>query len=289
MATYCGKKYEFLFNNPAGEITENAFEALRHKNVFRYRTRIIKCGDVAEIEIFPIWNNKNEVRAAKANTTRVVQRKANEKYALKTLIRKVNTNFTKDDYHVTLTYRNNELPDEKQALRDMQNFIRRVRYHYKQNKLPELKYIYVIEFSDGDGRRKRIHHHVLLNAGASREDIKALWPFGRVGVDELEPENGSLEGIARYITKQPGYTKKTKRWQASKNLKPYTNEVVSYSKISKKQAERLATDVKASGHRIFGNLLPDYVFDGCEVYGSKYVAGVFITAKMYKKSAESKV
>ena len=285
MATYSGKNYEFLFNDPTAGINEDAFEALRHKNVFRYRTRIIYCGDVAEVEIFPIWNTKTEARSAKANTTKEAQAGVNERNAKKALYRKINTNFTKDDFHVTLTYRNNELPDECQALKDMQNFIRRVRHHYRKKGLPPLKYVYVVEFADGDGRRKRIHHHVIINGGAARDEIKALWHFGRVGVDELEPEDGSLEGLARYITKQQNTTKQTKRWQASRNLKPFTKKHENERILSKRQAECMATDHEAAAPRIFGKLLPDYVLDGCTVNRSKYVAGVYVNARLHKETA----
>ena len=285
MATYSGKSYEFLFNDYAAGISEDAFEALRHKNVFKYRTRIIYCGDTAEIEIFPIWNTKTEARAAKANTTKEAQAAVNERNAKKALYRKINTNFTKDDFHITLTYRNHELPDEPQALKDMQNFIRRVRHHYKKRGLPTLKYVYVIEFADGDGRRKRIHHHVIINGGAARNEIKALWHFGRVGVDELEPEDGSLEGLARYITKQPNQTKQTKRWQASRNLKPYTKKRENNHVMSKRQAERMAKDHEAAAPLLFGKLMPDYVLDGCTVKRSKFVAGVYINARLHLESA----
>lgn len=56
---YSSAKYEFLFDR-SEEITEAAFERLRHRNVFRYRARTIKAGDVLEVEVFPIWNTQNE-------------------------------------------------------------------------------------------------------------------------------------------------------------------------------------------------------------------------------------
>ena len=50
---YNSAKYEFLFDL-SGENTERAFDRFRHRNVFRYRTRTIKAGNVLEVEIFPI-------------------------------------------------------------------------------------------------------------------------------------------------------------------------------------------------------------------------------------------
>jgi hypothetical protein len=279
---YSANKYEFLFSQPWGELKQEAFEAVRNKNVFRYRARTIKSGDVLEIEIFPIWNTQNEVRAARKNTTRAAQVDLNERNAKKSLIRKVNSNFTDQDYHATLTYSGGVVPDEKQARRDMQNYIKRVRYYHKSRDLPPIKYIYVIEFSTGDGRRSRVHHHVIINGGADRQVLKDLWKHGRVRVDELEPEDGTLEGLARYITKQPGKLIQSKRWACSRNLKPYDKKTESDHKISKRQAETLAADMTNAAPAIFGKLFKDYTFDTCDVKGSEYVSGAYIYAKMYK-------
>lgn len=77
---YNSAKYEFLFDL-SGENTERAFDRFRHRNVFRYRTRTIKAGNVIEVEIFPIWNTQNEVREAKKHTTREAQKNLNDKNA----------------------------------------------------------------------------------------------------------------------------------------------------------------------------------------------------------------
>ena len=71
---YSSSKYEFLFDR-SEEITESAFERLKHRNVFRYRARTIKAGDILEVEIFPIWNTQNEVRKAKKAATKEAQQK----------------------------------------------------------------------------------------------------------------------------------------------------------------------------------------------------------------------
>ena len=285
MAKHNSRGYEILFNAPAGEITEQAFEKLRHENVFRYKTRTIKSGDILEIEVFPVYRDyKDANRALKQNATKEAQAKLNERNALRALCRKANANFTKDDLHVTLTYKKGVLPDEKKALKDMQGYIRRVRYCRNKKGLPELKYIYVIEFFDGDGRRTRVHHHVIMS-GMDRLVVKSLWPHGeRVNVDELVPENGSLEGLARYIAKQPGVKggKQSKRWQASRNLIPYTKKTESEHKLSKKQAERLASDVKGAAPQIFAKHFSEYALDECTVKSSEFVAGAYIYAKMHK-------
>ncbi|MDR2513761.1 MAG: hypothetical protein LBD02_00950 [Christensenellaceae bacterium] len=261
-----------------GELTESAFEALRHKDIFRYRAATIKSGQVLEVEVYPLWNTKNEVRAAKVHSSREAQQNLNDRNAKKKLIRKINANFTPEDLHVTLTYKRGVLPEEEQARRDIRNFIRRVRTYRRKNGLSELKYVYVIEFYNGDGRRTRVHHHVIMS-GMDRKTVKSLWPHGSVRVDELEPEDGTLEGLARYITKQPT---KSKRWQASRNLKEPTITTAD-TKISKRQAERMAQDMDAAAPMIFSKLFPEYDFDEVAVKSSKFVAGAYIYAKMHLK------
>ena len=296
MAKFGGNKWEWLFETPSGDLKDAAFEQLRHGNVFRYRVKTITCGDVTEVEMFPIYRDyrAESKRAEKANPTGEAQANVNKRNAKKAIVRIINTNFTKDDYHITLTYRGDApLPDEKQAQKDMQNFIRKVRYYLNKNGMKDkrgradLKYFYVIEFTDGDGRRKRIHHHIIMNARAPREVIKALWTHGRAGVDELEPEKGSLKGLALYITKQPSETKVTKRWQASRNLKPHTRITENNHKISKRQIEALAADVKEVAPDIFGKAYPDLTLDGePEVRTSEFVAGAYIYATLYRAQAD---
>ena len=276
-----GQNYEHLFSYSWGALKEAAAKVVNNKNVFRYRVKTIKSGNALEVEIFPLWNLQNEIRAARINTTRPAQVNLNERNAKKNLVRKVNANFTDQDYHITLTYRGGVLPDEPQARRDMQNYIRRVRYYAKKNNLPPLKYIYVIEFASGDGRRRRVHHHLIINGGIDRQVLKDIWERGRVWVDELTPENGTLDGLALYMFKQPGKFIKSKRWAASRNLKrPHVT--TSDHKISKRQAETLAADMEKSAPGIFSKIFNGYTFDDCTVKGSEFVAGAYIYAKMFK-------
>jgi len=248
-----------------------------------YRAKTITSGAVLECEIFPLWDTYNTVRVAKEHTTREAQANLNDRNARKKITRLIDTNFTPEDLHVTLTYGKGELPDEEQARRDMRNFIRRVRDYRRKHGLPELKYVYVIEFTDGDGRRTRVHHHVIMS-GMDRKVVKSLWDKGRARVDELDPEDGTLEGLARYITKQPN---KRKRWQASRNLKE-PKITWADTKLSRRQAERLAEDVTAAGPLIFGKLFPGYSFNGCRVWRSDFVAGAYIYAKMNRAPPKRK-
>lgn len=277
---YNSAKYEFLFDL-SGENTERAFDRFRHRNVFRYRSRTIKAGNVLEVEIFPIWNTQNEVREAKKHTTQEAQKNLNDKNAKKKFIRKINANFTEEDLCVTLTYSNGFVPDEEQARRDIRNYLRRVREYRRKNGLPELKYAYVIEFGGKDGRRKRVHHHVIMS-GMDRDKAEALWNGrGYANARRLQPDDYGLEALARYMTKEPNGGK---RWAASKNLvDPKITEAD--TKISRRKVEQMAEDFEAKPAAIFAALFPEYSFNECAVRYSDFVAGAYIYAKLHRKAA----
>ncbi|EQB20082.1 hypothetical protein UNSWDHB_2668 [Dehalobacter sp. UNSWDHB] len=274
---YTSEKYEFLFDNNE-ELTEAAFERLRHRDVFRYRAKTIKSGDVLEVEVFPIWATQTEVKKAHSGSTRQAQRNLNEKNAKKRIIRKINANFAENDLAVTLTYKN-FVPDQEQARRDIQNYLRRVRAYRRKNGLPELKYVYVIEFTGDQGRtKKRVHHHVIMS-GMDRDIAEGLWGSGWVNTKRLQPDEYGLEAITRYMVKEPNGGK---RWCASRNLKE-PQETKADTKISKRRVQEMATDFDNAPAAIFGKLFPDYEFNDCDVRHSDFVAGAYIYARLHRK------
>jgi hypothetical protein len=141
---YSSGFYEYLFDAECGTAA-TVRDLLRHADVSNYRTRTIYSGDILEVEAYPIWRTQSELRKAKEHESREAQKNLNAKNARKKLVRKINANFTADDLCVTLTYKGDP-PNEATARRDMQNYIRRVRNYRSRNGLPELKYVYVIEY-----------------------------------------------------------------------------------------------------------------------------------------------
>ena len=289
MRGFTSGEYDQLFKTyeSSKELTETQIEGIRqsHNQVLKYRVATYRCRETIEVECYPIFKDyRAEKRAAKKHLTKDAQEKVNRRNAVKRLTRTINTNFGKDDYSVTLTYEDGYLPDEKQALTDMQRYCRLLRKERRKQGLEPLKYVYVIEFSDGDGRRTRVHHHIIINGGLDRQTVKDLWENkGRVKVDELEPTKGSLEGLARYITKQSG-KKYSKKWGCSRGLKKPT---VTYSdhKISKRKVEKLAQDMETHGTHILTKAHEGYALDSCYIKTSEWVAGAYIHAKLYKESS----
>ena len=279
MRGYSAERYEALFEQPNG--IEGADNVLRADEPGRYRCKTIKHGDQLDVEIYPVWQTAAENRKAKAALTRAAQAKQNEKNARKRLVRKINTNFTAEDLELTLTYDGDHVPDLEGARRDMQNYIRRVKRWRKAHGLPEIKYVYVIEYAGADGGPKRVHHHVIMSS-MDRDAAEELWGKGRANSARLQPDENGLEGIARYITKSLPRFKSEKRWICSKNLKEPTVTVAD-TKISRPKAARLAHDAEAYGKDLFEHLYPGYILNDVEVKTSAYVAGAYIYAKMRRR------
>ena len=128
-----------------------------------YREKRIYSGDYFEAEIYRIseWDRRKS-RKEKKKESLPKQKNLNDKNARKHLIRLLNNNFTNKDIHLTLTYDDENYPeDEKIAKKDVVNFLRRVRYHCKKNGLPNPKYIAVIEYKDPEKYKKGILAEIL--------------------------------------------------------------------------------------------------------------------------------
>lgn len=273
---YSSQEYKCLFD------VDNQIsiaEMLRNEDVLRYRTRTITCGKMVECEIYPIWKRRSEVQKAREAVTSEAQKNINDRNAKKRLIRKLNTNFDDNDIACHLTYAG-EAPDLEQAKKDIQNYIRRIRDYRKKNNMPELKYIYVIEYDDGQSgnKAKRIHQHVVMS-GMDRDIAEKLWTKGRANCDRLQPDEYGLEALARYMTKDPkGY----KRWAGSKNLAEFTKESVADHKITVRKIERIATQFEEEAGKIFAKEFPGCNLLNIDVKRSDHVAGAYVYAKMRK-------
>jgi len=94
------------------------------------REKKVLSGALMEVDFFPIWEDGRRLptRAPKSSPSTGAQIRYNELCAKKKLIRLVNENFSKVDYFGHLTYRVSEAPmDEKQARKDINNYLRRVK------------------------------------------------------------------------------------------------------------------------------------------------------------------
>lgn len=259
----------------------DALERMRYRYKYQYLVKTIISGKYLECEIYPIYiHNKDAPRRDKKKDSRTTQINLNDKNSQKRFIRLVNTNFTSNDLSIDLTYAGNYIPTEKEARRDIQNYIRRLKNYRKKHNLEPLKYVYVIEFlgedERGNSKKVRIHHHMIMNK-MDRNIAEDLWGKGRVTAERLQPDEYGFEGKARYIIKN--FNKGTKRWSASRNLKqPEVHRSV--SKLTKRKTEKIAkneNDLKELFEKLYKHR---YIFNDCKKYINADYGGCYIYARM---------
>lgn len=259
---------------------EERIERLRDKNISKYRVKTIKSGPMLECEIYPIpHKSMNGKRAKKEKALRLAQSYLNDKNAKKHLVRLINTNFTKKDIWITLTYQDSRLPaDLDQAKKDMTNYIRRLKRYAKKHNYPDIKYVYVTEYRDADSKKKkRVHHHMVINF-PDRDVAEELWNGGgRTQTRRLQPDDFGFEGLARYIAKDKSETT-IKRYTPSRNLKQ-PKITIADSKVTRRRAEKIATDENMA-HETFEKLYPGYNYKDMQVKYSPYVSGAYIYVRM---------
>ncbi|NCB51358.1 MAG: hypothetical protein EOM54_05690 [Clostridia bacterium] len=168
-------------------------------------------------------------RAEKTKCSNLARQRMNFRTAWQKLRLLLCCNFSRWDLYITFGYDDDHLPpNRKCAKKYMQRFIDQLR-SARRNAGEDLKYIYVTEELKEDGTR-RLHHHLIINAGADRKDfelIRSLWKCGsnieirKLGEHELYSDD-FLE-LAQYLCKernpdQPFTVVGDKCWVPSRNL-----------------------------------------------------------------------
>ena len=189
-----------------------------------YRERKYICGDFIEVTIYPVYT-QTKGRSKRKKPTTEVQQRVNKRHATDRLRRLLHTNFNEKDLFVTLTFADDRLPNTvADCQKAVQNFLRRVKRKYAKAGI-EPKYIYIIEYGE---EHQRLHAHLVINEGLSRDKLSALWGQGTVSADRLRFEADGLTALAVYLTKGSDDEENRpmfKRWCGSRSLeKPTTTE-----------------------------------------------------------------
>ena len=180
-------------------------------------TKTIRSGSQVEVEIYPEFTRKQQKQDSSIKKkTNESQKKLNTKNARKKLERLANANFTDGDIWATLTYDKEHLPQSmEEALKNMQNYIRRIQYQRKKKGLPPAKYIYITEYDES--KEIRYHHHLIIDGLLDMDTIEKVWKCGRRNnTRRISTDDKGITGLATYIAKDP---KGSKRWCSSLNLK----------------------------------------------------------------------
>lgn len=170
-----------------------------------------------------------KARAEKTKCSTLARRALNFRAAWQKLRLLLCANFARGDLWITLSYDDAHLPDNRrEAKKRVTQFLDRMR-EAKKKSTELFKYVYVTEELQDDGSR-RLHHHMVMTAGASKQDfelIRSLWTFGdnieirRLGEHELYTDD-FLE-LAQYMCKERNpdakvYNVGDKCWVGSRNL-----------------------------------------------------------------------
>lgn len=282
----------------------------KERQIMFIREKKIDCRAYREVDIIPRTNNVERAvkgkRGKRRKVTEPKQRNLNDKNARRYLTQLGNGNFGKSDLHVTCTYANGHLPaTTEEAERIVQNWLRRIAYRRKKLGLPPLKYILVTEYGyhkdDLEQQHPiRVHHHVIMNGGLSRDEVEMMWTaekinwrayekdpisyaatvekLGWCNADRLQPNENGIEALCRYLTKNPNGKK---RWSSSRNLTRPVEQPPADHKYSRKQVERLAKSPD-QGRDFFQKQFPGYTIT--EIKPEYYEeTGWHIYLKMWKE------
>ena len=246
-----------------------------------YQTKTTKAGDQLEADIYPVFGSRKDApRTKRGKESRPAQKNLNSKRAKRYLNNLVSANFGEGDLWCTFTYDDAHLPaDQDEADRIFGNFIRRINRRRKKAGLDNVKYICVTEYQEGEGKKTRCHHHVIMQGDVNRDELEKIWGQGkRNQTRRIDPDPDThIAGIVNYISKDP---KGRKRWRASKNLKkPIVTKSV--CRFGKRTAERMATDRAYLESRIKKSY-PGYIFIDAEVRINDINGGFYIYARMVR-------
>lgn len=134
-------------------------------------------------------------RQKKSEKTTESQLRVNQRKAAVEMTILMNANFRPGDYHVTLTYKREERPEDVQkAKEDRSAFLDRLRRRMNKEGKP-FKYVLVTEV----GKRGALHHHIVMNQ-VPTEWIRTAWKKGRIDVRPLD-DTGQYSRLAEYFAK----------------------------------------------------------------------------------------
>lgn len=265
------------------------------------RTKSTRAGKMLYLTACPIWDTEASREAAAAldkakerRGTTQAQQKLNARNARWKLEQIINANFTDGDMLVGCTYEPDGQPaDLAAAMKNMRNYMARLRRLCARRGSPPPRYVYVTE-TKVKKRGIEYHHHAVIHAeGITRDELEALWTkhHGICNTKRAQRQKEGLRGHAKYIAKQvcadgnaEEYTRRH-RWCASKGL---TIPVASTAdkKLSRRRMEKIAQEIKRDPREaaaLLEKINPGYEVVELEVKTSEWVTGAYVYAVMCRR------
>lgn len=241
----------------------------------KIRANRFAVGKYVEVDVVPVPEEENSslvVRGKKKRgyVTSPEKQISNDRRTFKYLRMVIQGNFEKDDYYMTLTFKMAEIPLPNEvdvAKKHLGNFLDKIRRRYKKAGL-ECKYVWVMEYElDDQGEyMTKVHFHVILNKGISRDEIEDCWSIGNgknrrslglINTKRIRVNGDTkLEDLAEYFAKGVRTKKGKKAWNSSRNLqRPYKTS--NDHKFSRRQLEKMAVS-NDEGRPLIEKKYPDY-------------------------------
>lgn len=288
---YISYDYEAAYTKSIEDMNEFFVQymlASKYKCV--YACKEIRAGEQLEIEIYPEFKSMNDVPPQGRRDNSKAQKNLNNKNAVKYCQRIIINNFTDNDIWLTWNYAaGNEPENMQEAVKNMQNVIRRINYKRKKMGLPKAKYVYITEHDPE--AEIRWHHHVVMDGLLDRDTVEAMWKLGDRGQSRrLQKDKYGLVGMANYITKDKNRARFEKRWNCSIGLEQFrVRKVHSKRKGGKgryvpvsKYIDEFVRD-KHTRESELCSWYPGYEFLESNVYFNDFNGTFYINARMRKR------
>jgi len=250
------------------------------------RERRVEAGPYKEIRLYSRTIEQErkcrEPRGRRKKVTGLSQARWNQAQSKRKAALFLYANFGEKDYYATFTYSDQFLPEKPaDAKRDQENTLKKLKRLYEKEGF-ELRYMWFTsyQYDEEVGYITRIHHHIVLNNGPSRDAIENVWskgrgkkkqPLGRRQVQNIQYDSDGMQGLVNYLTGQEKWEnrqwkKGQKRWSKSRNLKePHETTNDDYWSFRKLNKLGMSNDDGAEEilkrfpqYRILGDILKIY-------------------------------
>ena len=248
------------------------------KPVLAYRTKTITSGLVREVECYPVVLCDRSERMKHTLKTKAQMKINNLNNQRKRLERTLNTNFSEDDYFITVT--NQVAVDEAEMRRRLHNYLQALRrLAAKEGK--KLKYVYVIEWTQTE-RGLNWHAHMVVGRIADRDTVEKKWKYGRTDCDRLQLLEGTFNGMAAYLLKNRNRVTATggKLYVCSQGLREPV-VTISDKKMTRGRAAKVIKAARMDEQkRMMEQKNPGWRCRSVEVHFSDVFEGAYIYAQM---------
>ena len=211
------------------------------------REKQYRCSSIyKEVDIVPLTQNQIATCLKKRiiyNESLPKQRNLNDEHSRRCFVHKAEATFGAGDYCIEYDYNDINLPDtEEDAKKEIAKYFKRVAYACKKKGLPKPIYICVTSVTSSKDFTSisRVHHHVLIKCGLTRDELEDLWrlprkkgekkgkPIGRCNSGKLQPNEKGISEKINYFAKQMKQcdpnkpARMARRWTCSNGLNSVT-------------------------------------------------------------------